>query len=92
MTVDIEKAFDSINHCFLNKVSERFGFEKDFVKWIKILLQKQESCIVKGGTTTSYFKLEKDIRQGDLISAYLFILVLETVFLFTKESKKNKWP
>ena len=88
MTVDIEKDFDSINHCFLIKVSEKFGFEKDFVKWIKILLQKQESCIVKGGTTTNYFKLEKDIRQGDLISAYLFILVLEIVFLFTKESKK----
>ena len=88
MTVDIEKDFDSINHCFLIKVSEKFGFEKDFVKGIKILLQKQESCIVKGGTTTNYFKLEKDIRQGDLISAYLFILVLEIVFLFTKESKK----
>ena len=88
MTVDIEKDFDSINHCFLIKVSEKFGFEKDFVKWIKILLQKQESCIVKGGTTTNYFKLEKDIRQGDLISAYLFILVLEIEFLFTKESKK----
>ena len=88
MTVDIEKDFDSINHCFLIKVSEKFGFEKDFVKWIKILLQKQESCIVKGGTTTNYFKLEKDIRQGDLISAYLFTLVLEIVFLFTKESKK----
>ena len=88
MTVDIEKDFDSINHCFLIKVSEKFGFEKVFVKWIKILLQKQESCIVKGGTTTNYFKLEKDIRQGDLISAYLFILVLEIVFLFTKESKK----
>ena len=43
MTVDIEKAFDSINHCFLIKVLEKYGFEKDFIKWIKILLQNQES-------------------------------------------------
>ena len=42
MTVDIEKAFDSINHCFLIKVLEKYGFEKDFIKWIKILLQVQE--------------------------------------------------
>ena len=35
MTVDIEKAFDSINHCFLIKVLEKYRFEKDFIKWIK---------------------------------------------------------
>ena len=43
MTVDIGKAFDSINHCFLIKVLEKYGFEKYFIKWIKILLQNQES-------------------------------------------------
>ena len=88
MTVDIEKAFDSINHCFLIKVFEKYDFEKDFIKWTKILLQNQESCIVNEGTTTNYFKLEKGSRQGDPISAYLFILVLEILFLFIKESKK----
>ena len=88
MKVDIEKAFDSINHCFLIKVLEKYGFEKDFIKWIKILLQNQESYIVNGGTTINYSKLEKGARQGDPISAYLFIIVLEIVFLFTKERKK----
>ena len=88
VTVDIEKAFDSINHCFLIKVLEKYGIEKDFIKWIKILIQNQESCIINGETTTNYFKLEKGTRQGDPISAYLFIFVLEIVFLFTKESKK----
>ena len=32
MTVDVEKAFDSINHCFLIKVLAKFGFKKDFIK------------------------------------------------------------
>ena len=88
MTVDTEKDFDSINHCFLIKVLEKYGFEKDFIKWIKILLPNRESCIVNPGATTNYFKFEKGTRQGDSISAYLFIIVLEIVFLFTKESKK----
>ena len=85
MTVDIEKAFNSINHYFFK---EKYGFEKDFIKQIKILLLNRESCILNGRTTTNYFKLEKGTRQGDPIFVYLFILVLEIVFLFTKESKK----
>ena len=89
ITVDIETAFDSINHCFLIKVLEKYGFEKNFIKWIKILLQNQESCMINGGTTTNYFKLKKGTRQGDPISAYVFILVLEIVFLFTKGSKNG---
>ena len=87
MTEDVEKVFDSINYCFLIKVLEKYGFEKDFIKWIKILLENQELWIINGGATTNYFKLEKGTRQGDPISAYLFILVLEIVFLFPKESK-----
>ena len=89
MTVDIQKAFDSVNHLFLITALKKFGFGETFIKWIQILLRNQESCIINGGTTTKYFKLQKGTRQGDPISAYLFILVLEIVFIFNKENKKG---
>lgn len=50
-----------------------------------MLLRNHKSCIVNGGTTTKHFKLEKDTRQGDPDSAYLYVLVLEIVFLYIKE-------
>ena len=46
-----------------------------------MLLKNQESCVINGENTSQYFKLEKGTRQGDQISAYLFIIVLEVIFL-----------
>ena len=86
MTVDIEKAFDSINHSFLICVLKKFGFGNDFQKWIQILMKNPQSCVINGGYTTPYFKLERGTRQGDPISAYLFIIALEVVFSLIKEN------
>ena len=84
MTVDIEKAFDSINHCFLMPVLKKFGFGKDFRKSIQILMKNLESCVINGSKTTLYFKLEKETRQGDPILACLFIIAFEVVFYLIK--------
>ena len=85
LTIDIEKAFDSVNHAFLISVLEKYGFGKNFLKWINVLLNNQESCVINGGFTTQYFKLERGTRQGDPISAYLFVLVLEIVSFNTRK-------
>ena len=80
ITIDIEKAFDSVDHNFLLTSLDKYGFGEQFLSWIKTILKNQESCIINGGTTTKYFNLERGTRQGDPISAYLFILVLEFFF------------
>ena len=80
VTMDIEKAFYSLNHDFLLSVLNNFGFGETFTQWIKVLLNNIQSCVINGDFTTPYFNLEEDARQGDLILAYLFMLALEVLF------------
>ena len=70
--MDIEKAFDSLDHNFSISALEKYGFGKNFVSQVKIILKNQESCVLNGGTTTKYFLLGRGAPQGDSTSAYLF--------------------
>ena len=82
--MDNEKAFDSLDHKFLISTLEKYGFGQNFILLVKILLNDQESCVINGGKTTKYFMLGRGARQGDPISAFLFILALEILFLLIK--------
>ena len=50
--MDIEKAFDSLDHDFLVTVLSKFGFGSNFISWTKLLLNSQQSCVNNGGNTT----------------------------------------
>ena len=39
-----------------------------------------------GGNSTGYFPLSRGARQGDPISGYIFILVLEILFILIREN------
>ena len=82
--MDNEKAFDSLDHKFLISTLEKYGFGRNFILLVKILLNDQESCVINGGKTTKYFMLGRDACQGDRISVFLFILSLEVSFLLIK--------
>ena len=62
-TIDIQKAFDSVNYQFLTLALKRYGFGKTFIKRVKTLLNNQESCIINEGFSTKYFTLDKGTRQ-----------------------------
>ena len=90
VTTDIEKAFDCLNHEFLLSVLKKVGFSENFIHWIKVLLNNQQSYVINGGFTILYFNLEQGARQCDPISAYLFILALEVPFELIKNTADIK--
>ena len=90
VTVDFQKAFDSLNHTFIVESCRKFGIPEEMITWIMLMLRNQESCVINAGTTTKYFKLEQGARQGDPIAAYLFIITLEMMFIMVKNNNSIK--
>ena len=87
MTIDFQKTLDSLNDCFLLVVLCKYGFEENFIDWVKILLKYSNSCVINGGHSTKYFSFQRGARQRDPISAYLFVLVLDVLFALFKSKK-----
>ena len=86
LTMDIEKAFDNLDHDFLFMVSKKFGFGENLIQWIKILLNDQQLYLINGEVKTSHFNIMKGARDGDSTWAYLFILALELLFELIKNN------
>ena len=40
VSIDIAKAFDSLDHDFLTYLLRKFDFEDNLIKWVKVLLNK----------------------------------------------------
>ena len=69
LIIDIEKAFNSVEHNFFLPRSKFFFLYGYFLDWISVMLNSQESCVFNGGTSTEFFPLKRSSRQGDPISA-----------------------
>ena len=80
ITADIEKAFDSIEHSFITAALIELGFGPNFIQWVKTLLYKQENCVMNNGHNTGFFSCTRGSRQGDPLSAFLFILSIDNWF------------
>ena len=90
VSLDIEKAFDSVAHNFIIKVLQVFGFGPNFIRWIQIFQLDAQSAVLNNGYVSQQFKLGRGTRQGDPISGYLFILVIELLSIAIRANPQIK--
>ena len=78
--LDQEKAFDRVNHSFLFKVLQQFGFGESFIQWIRVLYANASTNVLINGFLTENIALKSGVRQGCPLSPYLFLLVMTVMF------------
>ena len=77
ISMDQEKAFDRVEHQYLWKVMESFGFNADLIAMIKVLYQDIESVLKFNGGLCAPFKVQRGVRQGCGCSAMLYAISIE---------------
>ncbi len=63
-SLDQEKAFDRVDHSYLFKTLEAFGFGHNFVSFIRLMYSDIYSMLRVNGTLTRPFSVTRGIRQG----------------------------
>nr|GEW45480.1 putative RNA-directed DNA polymerase, eukaryota, reverse transcriptase zinc-binding domain protein [Tanacetum cinerariifolium] len=87
--VDFEKAFDSVNWKYLDYGLSQFRFGEKCRSWIRECLRSARTSILVNGSPTSEFSIKMGLRQGDPLSQFLFILIMEGLHIAIKDATRS---
>ncbi|KAJ0623416.1 putative RNA-directed DNA polymerase [Helianthus annuus] len=77
--VDINKAYDSVNWEFLNSIMAQMNFPSRWRTWIMATLHSARASVLVNGSPTRELECSRGLRQGDPLSPFLFIIVMEAL-------------
>jgi hypothetical protein len=89
-SLDVEKAFDKIQHPFMIKVLERSEIQGPYLNMIKAIYSKPVANIKVNGEKLEAIPLKSGTRQGCPLSPYLFNIVLQVLARAIRQQKEIK--
>jgi hypothetical protein len=88
--LDMHKAYDRVEWCFLEGIMICLGFDEGWVKLIMQCVSTVKYQVRCNGSLSDYITPTRRLRQGDPFSLYLFLLCAEGVTsLITHEEEQG---
>ena len=90
VSIDVEKAFDKVQHPFLIKTLSRVGVEEEFLNIIKAIYGRPTANIILNGQKLKSFPLRSGTRQGCPLTPILFNTVLKVLATALRQEEEIK--
>ena len=88
LCVDFSKAFDSVEHLFIDNTLAFFRYGPVMRKMVATILNNRVSRVIMGEEIGGKINIQRGTPQGDRASPYLFILCIE-ILLIRIESEEG---
>jgi len=88
--VDFRKAFDSISRTTMFKILSAYGIPQELVTAIALIYDDMRAKVLTPDGETEWFNMYTGVMQGDTLSPYLFIIVLDYVLRQTTKGKEEE--
>lgn len=85
LSLDLQKAFDTVDHSAILKMLKSYGVPASLIERITKACLPGDVCVRWRGKYTKYFQVNRGVKQGCPISGMLFILVLHFVIKAASE-------
>ena len=87
ISIDVEKAFNKVQHPFMIKTLSKVGRKEAVLNIIKTIYERPIANIIVNGQKLRAFPLRSGTRQGCPLSPILFNIVLEVLATAIRQGK-----
>jgi len=85
-TLDLSKAFDRMNHYLLFKKLIQRNLPIKLLHILEKWFTMSETCVRLGGQYSSFYKLTAGVRQGRVLSPFLFAIFIDGIINKIKDA------
>ena len=74
ISMDLSKAFDTIDHDILLYKLLHYGFSDTELQWFRSYLHNRKQFVSLGNTSSNYMNITTGVPQGSILGPLLFLI------------------
>jgi hypothetical protein len=90
ISLDAKKAFDSVDHKYIEETLSAYGFGPVFIQIFRTLYRNITARILVNGFASESIKIERGVKQGDALSCAIFILCIDPLIRNLNKNRRIK--